>query len=578
MINYVHLEIKRIQSYLFSVPKLKAMVGANVILGETTMGTKDDLEKDNHPEKLENMVQLAVANGGLSPVSSISEETKKLFSDSDLEDDSPIEFAEKGIVSRHGGHFSAFFTSKEKAEEFESAARMMIAEKLPGAMVKCDIFDEKQMKEKLVERKRSDEEKQGESKGPKYKNDNPAFVQALAEIPQFALCEGSGNEPASEKKMSASYISKEEKAGEFYSGKTNDIVGMLYKKDSKIPKGHEYKYSFEDIADNKYLAVIHADGNNMGKLSSDWARENLKKHNNIEDGKVLNIFIENELKREAFFYSMRKATRRAIRSSIKAIFHTVPERYRLFMAGGDDLLLVCEAKYAMPFIKSYAEEIKQNKLISGEDLSIGAGIVIAHHNVPIYQLHALAEELASNAKKRNKHLEKDDSVVDWIVSSESYIGNLDEYRKRNIKHEAKLTKETVYMTMKPYKILGENELSLESLMSASKNLKNDKDSKRASRNKYKKLLDDLKKGSVGGRLLYKEMKESLQDKNKKDAFMDIKKILGIPEKDESWPYIKFGNEEELFTCVPDIIQLAEIDLLGKADSKKNVKKEGKNNE
>ncbi|HQB10569.1 MAG TPA: hypothetical protein PLW37_11930, partial [bacterium] len=130
MINYVHLEIKRIQSYLFSVPKLKAMVGANVILGETTMGTKDDLEKDNHPEKLENMVQLAVANGGLSPVSSISEETKKLFSDSDLEDDSPIEFAEKGIVSRHGGHFSAFFTSKEKAEEFESAARMMIAEKL----------------------------------------------------------------------------------------------------------------------------------------------------------------------------------------------------------------------------------------------------------------------------------------------------------------------------------------------------------------------------------------------------------------------------------------------------------------
>jgi len=562
---YVHLEIKRIQTYLFSVPKLKAMVGANVILGETTMGTKDDLEFKGKPEDAQNLVQLAVANGGLSPISSISKETKDLFSNSDLEDDAPLEFAEKGIVSRHGGHFSAFFTTKEKADEFESAARMMITEKLPGAMVKCDIFDDKQMEEKLKERKKSDEDnKQDGNKGLKYKNDNPAFVQTLAEIPQFVLCEGSGNEPASENKMSASYLEKEKAANKHYdSFNTKDIVGMLYNKDVNLPRGSKRDCSFEDIAQKKYLAVIHADGNNMGKLSSEWARYNITMNlENINEAEILPTFINNELIREAFFYSMRKATRKAIVSSVMSTFHTKPERYRLFMAGGDDLLLVCEAKYAMPFIKSYAEEIKQNKLISGADLSIGAGIVIAHHNVPIYQLHTLAEELASNAKKRNKHLGLDDSVVDWIVSSESYIGNLEEYRERNIKHDARLTKETVYMTMKPYKILGENELSLESLLGSAEKLKDKKDSKRASRNKYKKLLDDLKKGSVEGCLLYKEMqKESLGDKLEK-----IKDVIK-DNNTNSWPYIKFDNESELFTCVPDIIQLAEIDLLGTSEKK-----------
>ncbi|HPA57284.1 MAG TPA: hypothetical protein PLT70_07625, partial [bacterium] len=163
---------------------------------------------------------------------------------------------------------------------------------------------------------------------------------------------------------------------------------------------------------------------------------------------------------------------------------------------------------------------------------------------------------------RNKHLGLDDSVVDWIVSSESYIGNLEEYRERNIKHDARLTKETVYMTMKPYKILGENELSLESLLGSAEKLKDKKDSKRASRNKYKKLLDDLKKGSVEGCLLYKEMqKESLGDKLEK-----IKDVIN-DNNTGSWPYIKFDNESELFTCVPDIIQLAEIDLLGTSEKK-----------
>ncbi len=35
------IEIKRIQSYLFAVPRLKSMIGANVLLGELLRGRFD---------------------------------------------------------------------------------------------------------------------------------------------------------------------------------------------------------------------------------------------------------------------------------------------------------------------------------------------------------------------------------------------------------------------------------------------------------------------------------------------------------------------------------------------------------
>lgn len=33
-IQHVHLELQRVQTWLFAVPRLRAMVGANALLGE----------------------------------------------------------------------------------------------------------------------------------------------------------------------------------------------------------------------------------------------------------------------------------------------------------------------------------------------------------------------------------------------------------------------------------------------------------------------------------------------------------------------------------------------------------------
>ena len=574
-VAYVHLEIKRIQTYLFSVPKLKAIIGANVILGETTMGTKEDLEKPG----ADNFVQLAIKNKfagadqrACPSFNEIDQNIKDYFTSykASLEDDSPLEFAEKGIVSRHGGHFSAFFKDVASAENFIKDVNKMVFDKLPGAKLKVEKIKLKPTPEEIITgwESMADKLKEGESS---TKSPDPSEPTALPELPVFAMCEGSGNEPAEEYirkygDISKSYSEKIAAANRFYENDTKDIVGMLIEKE-KIIDPEKIDNSFEYLADSNYIAVIHADGNKMGEKSSVWVQKALPTkgaNENLEGEELLKRFINNEFLRETFFFSMRKATRTATKEAL----NTKDIKYRLFMSGGDDLFIVCQPKDAFEFIKTYAKKIKDNKLISKngdkleecETMSIGAGVVIAHHKLPIVKLHATAEDLASNAKKRNRHLKQDENVVDWIVASESFIGEVDEYRKNNVVIENEKVDETCYLTMKPYDILGDK-LSLESLMESAGALKS-KDGKRAARNKYKGMIDDLKQGSVIAKILYDEMPA-------KDTFEEVKKLIIDSTVDkEYWPYVNFDDNTKSFTCIPDIIELAEINLLGKSEKKK----------
>ena len=50
--------------------------------------------------------------------------------------------------------------------------------------------------------------------------------------------------------------------------------------------------------------------------------------------------------------------------------------YQLLMVGGDDLLLLCRAESALPFVKHYASKLSALRLHDGKPLGVGAGIVI----------------------------------------------------------------------------------------------------------------------------------------------------------------------------------------------------------
>lgn len=546
-IAYVHIEIKRIQTYLFSVPKLKAMLGANTILGETLMGSIEDLDESSTASG--NLVCLA-RNYSLQPVvvpdfikSSLEVDSEV---DSEYADDNPLAFAEKGIISRNGGHFSACFTSKKEALNFISAARALIAEKLPGSLVQATVFTKKQIIEEM--------------EGEKILS---THASALAELPQFMSCSGSGNDSAAEtshdqKPVSRSYYDKILAADNFYEGKTRDAVTKLLGAHHKNSNESKDQNSFEDMCGDDYLAVIHADGNCMGELSKEFLDRKRKEY---QESDLYEKFFQDELLRESFYFSMRRCVRKALTSSLESIFHinnnekTLITSFRILMLGGDDLMLVCKASYAFPFIIEYAKQIKFFADKYGIELSVGAGIVIANKKYPFNRMHKLAEDLASRAKQmRMYQLRKRVSVVDWFISTESLLDTLSSINTRHWHYS--LDDYSYYLTLRPYRIIGEG-LTLENLYTISTMLLADE----IPRNQYKRFVAKLQNGLISSCVSFAELPESL-----KNIFIELKKLLSEKgeknSRDISWyPFIKFKNGNSYYTNIPDLIELAEISYL-----------------
>ena len=46
-VQRVHIELSRVQTWLFAVPRLRAMVGANALLGETLRAALPTLAQDS---------------------------------------------------------------------------------------------------------------------------------------------------------------------------------------------------------------------------------------------------------------------------------------------------------------------------------------------------------------------------------------------------------------------------------------------------------------------------------------------------------------------------------------------------
>lgn len=122
-VQRVHIELSRVQTWLFAVPRLRAMVGANALLGETLRVELPKLARETG------------RGWALAP----SSETYRAADPNDpLKDhDDPAADARDGILSRDGGHFEAWFVSG--AEGFADAAGQLLRSGLPGLRFRVSI-------------------------------------------------------------------------------------------------------------------------------------------------------------------------------------------------------------------------------------------------------------------------------------------------------------------------------------------------------------------------------------------------------------------------------------------------------
>lgn len=118
----VHIELQRVQTWLFAAPRLRAMVGANALLGEVLRLELPELAREAGRWSLSAATEVYPASNPNDPLK--------------LHDD-PSADARDGILARDGGHFEACFA--RGAKEFAEAAAVLLRRELPGLRFRITI-------------------------------------------------------------------------------------------------------------------------------------------------------------------------------------------------------------------------------------------------------------------------------------------------------------------------------------------------------------------------------------------------------------------------------------------------------
>lgn len=513
----VHIRLSRVQAWLFAVPRLRAMVGANALLGETL--------------RVE-LPRLAREEGRGWTLAPSSERYPAADPNDPLREhddpDDPAADAKDGILARDGGHFEALFASG--AEAFADAAGQLLRSSLPGLQFRISI-----------------------NRKP-YKTRSQVHVPT--ELPVLAPCEWTGRGLASdivpqgskddddyeEPEVSLDVKRRHEASKRAERWETKDVASLL-SSETKL-RALKRPQELKELVGDGYLALIHADGNGVGSVLDQ----------NRPDSEYAAFFHRNRvLLRRAVLKSINDACDMDEKRRVKEIENAEREKRKPkvfaplvpLMLGGDDLLLVTRAEIALPFVVSLCAELEAlQKDTDATDfkLTLGVGVVIAKHTIPIHRLHEVAEQLASSAKRRYRGLDADKkcSVVDWAVVTTAWVDDPEEVRRRDWLRGS--DKDLRVLSQRPVDVLGEQRIdSLQELVRGAKQLE------RAPRSQLRYLVDQLPRGRALSELAFAELPPK------------VKGLLAEAGVTEPWRRV--GNAS--MTALLDLVEVLEISRLGR---------------
>lgn len=160
---------------------------------------------------------------------------------------------------------------------------------------------------------------------------------------------------------------------------------------------------------NDWIAVIHADGNGLGKIVQSVGHDKKK-------------FKE-------FSKNLDVATKQAAVSA----YHTVERMFegktvipiRPIVLGGDDFSVICRADIALPYVEAFIRAFEEETDARGYKLTACAGIAYIKSSFPFYYGYELAESLCTAAKKDAKKKDEDNapSCIMFHKVQDSFIEN-----------------------------------------------------------------------------------------------------------------------------------------------------------
>ena len=186
------------------------------------------------------------------------------------------------------------------------------------------------------------------------------------------------------------------------------------------PAGHRFPRQFEDLAKalsredgppENFLAVVHIDGNAMGRRveavydanTGDWesCRASLRR----------------------FSEGIQADFEAAFRETVDAVAAAFPLGedlpIRPVILAGDDVCFVTAGSIGLECARIFLEKLsaRSNAEQPGQPYAACAGVALVHLKYPFYRAYALSEELCSSAKRFGARLDSGGgvSVMDWHI-------------------------------------------------------------------------------------------------------------------------------------------------------------------
>jgi hypothetical protein len=374
--TYVAGDIRSIQDYIFSAPRLYLMRGASAIVSFF------DRE----------VVRRLVADHGGEVVSSGGGNFLARFDGSDGSGDASGRFiaaVENAFLDLTGGH-------EIVVEEMTTDA--------PFDQVVAEL------QRRLRRRKHA-----------------PAGVQALASMPFLKRCESCGRETADQpwklpsaeaddsrrewlgpacdrKRRMHNVLAEAQQGGTPARQGVFGVAGLL-----DVPPLHPdlaaagLPDDFESLAGDDDLATLVADGNDLGSWFAGLDRERY-------EGLSRQIVEKMEV---------------AISEGLRAAFAAGEKlSVQVLVCGGDDLVVALPARRALDFTRALVAAFRIDDPKKGRTTGFAAGLLLSKPTFPFRRAHALAEELLHRAKARCKE-ERIPSAVDLLRVTATHVQSLD---------------------------------------------------------------------------------------------------------------------------------------------------------
>lgn len=304
------------------------------------------------------------------------------------------------------------------------------------------------------------------------------------------------------------------------------------------------KYTFTDELnelgqpdDKGYIAIIHADGNGMGKKFKACSnlRELRKLSQSVSDlaervmekmiAYVVGLFEEQKLEDFSLFKT---------EDGSKKLLPIRP-----LIAGGDDITLVCEGRLGVHLAEKLLEFMTEEE-VNGEKIAACAGVAIVHTKYPFYRAYHLSEEIMRSAKDASR--DNEDSWLNFMVSTGGFSGSYQDIVAQQYTLEGNKK-----LKWGPYPLRGQAS-SFTALKQALKHLYNT-----WPMNKIRDLRDVLHRGESGQAYFLAEMKIRKDSGGKKDLQLPDLKDFSLNQS-PLWAKEKKGTK----TPYADLIELIDF--------------------